>query len=122
VADEVRRLAERSKASAADIEEIIGSTQSETNATVMAMEASSKQMKRGLGLVEAVSASADQVRMTTQQQGAATQQVVDTMESVTEASRQTSVTAQQISASATALTDLVADMRRAADGARNGDR
>jgi methyl-accepting chemotaxis protein len=79
-------------------------------------------MQRGLSLMETVMESTDQVRLTTQQQGAATQQVVDTMESVTEASRQTSVTAQQISASATALTDLVADMRRAADGARNGDR
>ena len=54
VADEVRRLAERSKASAADIEKIITSTQAETNATVMAMEASSKQIKHGLGLMEAV--------------------------------------------------------------------
>jgi len=119
VADEVRRLAERSKASAADIEEIITSTQAETNATVMAMEASSKQMKQGLGLMEDVMASTDQVRLTTQQQGAATQQVVDTMESVTEASRQTSVTAQQISASATALSDLVAEMRRATEASGN---
>jgi methyl-accepting chemotaxis protein len=119
VADEVRRLAERSKASAADIEEIITSTQAETNATVMAMEASSKQMERGLGLMDTVMSATDQVRLTTQQQGAATQQVVDTMESVTEASRQTSVTAQQISASATALTDLVADMQRAAEAAGN---
>ena len=119
VADEVRRLAERSKASAADIEEIITSTQAETNATVLAMEASSKQMKHGLGLMDGVMSATDQVRLTTQQQGAATQQVVDTMESVTEASRQTSVTAQQISASATALSDLVAEMRRAADAASN---
>src|SRR3954453_17962256 len=96
----------------------------------MAMEASSKQMKHGLGLMEGVMASTDQVRLTTQQQGAATQQgvdtmdpvggaghsqVVDRMDPVTEASRQTSVTAQQISASATALTDLVAEMRRAAE-------
>jgi methyl-accepting chemotaxis protein len=119
VADEVRRLAERSKASAADIETIIASTQAETNATVMAMESSSKQIKRGLDLMETVMESTDQVRLTTQQQGAATQEVVDTMESVTEASRQTSATAQQISASATALNDLVAEMRRAADRAGN---
>ncbi|HWT21989.1 MAG TPA: methyl-accepting chemotaxis protein [Solirubrobacteraceae bacterium] len=119
VADEVRRLAERSKASASEIEEILASTKAETNATVMAMEASSKQMKRGLGLMETVMASTDQVRLTTQQQGAATQQVVDTMDQVTEASRQTSVTAQQISASATALTDLVAEMQRSAEAAGN---
>jgi methyl-accepting chemotaxis protein len=119
VADEVRRLAERSKRSAADIAGIVESTQDETNATVMAMEASSKQMQRGLNLMETVMESTDQVRLTTQQQGAATQQVVDTMESVTEASRQTSATAQQISASASALNDLVADLRRAADASGN---
>jgi methyl-accepting chemotaxis protein len=121
VADEVRRLAERSKRSAADIAGIIESTQDETNATVMAMEASSKHMQRGLTLMETVMESTDQVRLTTQQQGAATQQVVDTMESVTEASRQTSATAQQISASANALNDLVADLRRAAETSSSRD-
>jgi methyl-accepting chemotaxis protein len=114
VADEVRRLAERSKASAADIAEIINSAQNETHATLIAMEQSSTQMRRGLSLMETVSASTDQVRLTTQQQGAATRQVVATMESVTEATRQTSATAQQIAASASGLTDLVADLRAAA--------
>ena len=115
VADEVRRLAERSKASAADIEEIISSTQAETNATVMAMEASSKQMQHGLGLMDDVMASTDQVRLTTQQQGAATQQVVDTMESVTEASRQTVRHRPADLGLGAALSDLVAEMRRAAE-------
>jgi methyl-accepting chemotaxis protein len=119
VADEVRRLAERSKRSAADIAGIVESAQDETNATVMAMEASSKHMQRGLSLMDTVMESTDQVRLTTQQQGAATQQVVDTMESVTEASRQTSVTAQQISASATALNELVAELQRAAAASGN---
>jgi methyl-accepting chemotaxis protein len=119
VADEVRRLAERSKRSAADIAGIVESTQDETNATVMAMEASSKHMQRGLALMETVMESTDQVRLTTQQQGAATQQVVDTMESVTEASRQTSATAQQISASATALNELVAELQRASAASGN---
>ena len=110
----MRRLAERSKASAADIAEIINSAQNETHATLIAMEQSSTQMRRGLSLMETVSASTDQVRLTTQQQGAATRQVVATMESVTEATRQTSATAQQIAASASGLTDLVADLRAAA--------
>jgi methyl-accepting chemotaxis protein len=114
VADEVRRLAERSKASAADIAEIIASAENETHATLVAMEQSSSQMRRGLSLMETVSASTDQVRLTTQQQGAATRQVVATMESVTEATRQTSATAQQIAASASGLSDLVADLRAAA--------
>jgi methyl-accepting chemotaxis protein len=81
----------------------------------MAMEGSSKQMKRGLGLMDGVRASTDRVRLTTQQQGAATQQVVDTMDSVTEASRQTAATAHQISTSASVLNDLVDELQRAAE-------
>ena len=104
VADEVRRLAERSKASAADIEQIItshpGRDERDGDGHGVLLEADAGAAS---DLMETVMESTDQVRLTTQQQGAATQQVVDTMESVTEASRQTSATAQQISASATAL-------------------
>jgi methyl-accepting chemotaxis protein len=121
VADEVRRLAERSKEQADQIGRIIEEAQSETNATVMAMEQSSKQMRRGLELMDAVAEATERVRLTTQQQSVAAAQVVDTMESVTEASRQTSTTAQQISASAAQLTSLVATLRHAAESveARN---
>ena len=51
VADEVRKLAERSKASGADIATIVEAVQGETNATVMAMEKGAKQMQRGLTLL-----------------------------------------------------------------------
>jgi methyl-accepting chemotaxis protein len=111
VADEVRRLAERAKLRAAEVADVIESTQGETNATVLGMERTSKQLRRGLELMDAVAESTEQVRLTTQQQSAATTQVVDTMESVTEASRQTSATAQQIAAAATQLTRLVEDLR-----------
>ena len=46
VADEVRRLAERSKASAADIAKVIEGAQAESNATVVNMERSARQMQR----------------------------------------------------------------------------
>jgi len=114
VADEVRRLAERSREQADQIAMIVEQTQSETNASVMAMERSSKQMHRGLELMDAVSEATERVRLTTQQQSAAAAQVVDTMESVTETSRQTSTTAQQISASASQLSELVSELRRTA--------
>jgi methyl-accepting chemotaxis protein len=114
VADEVRRLAERSKAQAESIAGIIEETQAETNATVMAMEASARHMRHGLERMDAVTEATERVRLTTQQQSAAAAQVVDTMESVTESSRQTSSTAQQLSAAATQLTDLVEDLRRTA--------
>ena len=115
VADEVRRLAERSKAQAAEIAEIVEAAQAETNATVLAMEASSKHMHSGRDLMDEVAEATEQVRLTTLQQTAAASQVVETMESMTETSRQTSATAQQIAAASTELRALVDRLRAAAD-------
>jgi methyl-accepting chemotaxis protein len=113
VADEVRRLAERSKASAAEIGQIVQGTQAETNATVMAMEKGAKQMQTGLALMERVAESCAQVRLTTQQQRTATEQVVAAMEQVTVSSRQVSATAQEIATAAATQADLA----RQLDGA-----
>ncbi|HZC74038.1 MAG TPA: methyl-accepting chemotaxis protein [Jatrophihabitans sp.] len=114
VAEEVRRLAERSKTSAGDIAAIIGAVQDETNATVMAMEKGSKQLQQGLGLLDALSEANSQVRLTTQQQRTATAQVVETMEQLTDASRQVSATAQQIASAAGSLADLARDLETSA--------
>ncbi len=106
VADEVRRLAERSKSSAGDIAAIVTAVQRETSATVMAMEKGAKQMQQGLHQLEAVTDANGQVSLTTQQQRSATAQVVETMEQLADASRQISITARQIAASAGDLADL----------------
>jgi hypothetical protein len=122
VADEVRRLAERSKASAGDIATIVAGVQSETNATVMAMEKGAKQMQQSLTLLQAVTDAAGQVRLTTQQQRSANTQVVETMEQLTDASRQVSATAQQIAAAAGNLTTLASNLETTAvlAGSRTG--
>jgi len=99
VADEVRRLAERSKASAAEISRIIDGAQTETNATVMAMEKGAKQMVSGLALMEEVVESCDRVRLTSQQQRTATEQVMAAMQQVTAGCRQVSATAEEIAIS-----------------------
>jgi len=114
VAEEVRRLAERSKGSAGDIAIIIDGVREETNATVMAMEKGAKQMQAGLLLLERVTDSAGQVRLTTQQQRSATGQVVETMEQLTDASRQVSATAQQIAVAAGNLADLAGNLETSA--------
>jgi methyl-accepting chemotaxis protein len=115
VADEVRRLAERSKSSAGEINLIIRAVQGETNATVMAMETGSKQMQRGLTLLEAVTDANAQVRMTTQQQRIATSQVVETMEQLTDSSRQISATADEIASAAGDLADLAGNLEASAE-------
>jgi methyl-accepting chemotaxis protein len=117
VADEVRRLAERSKSSAAEIGSIVKGTQSETNATVMAMEKGAKQMRAGLSLMEGVADSCAQVRLTTQQQRTATEQVVSAMDQVTVSSRQVSATAQEIAAAAAAQAGLATQLGEAVSGA-----
>ena len=114
VADEVRRLAERSKSQAAEIAAIVEDAQAETAGTVMSMEDSAGRMHRGLELMDAVMESTEQVRLTTQQQTAATRQVVEVMEAVTDTSRQTAATAQQIAAASAQLTQLVDELRDAA--------
>jgi len=120
VADEVRRLAERSKSSAGDIAAIVTAVQRETNATVMAMEKGAKQMQQGLLQLEAVTDANGQVSLTTQQQRSATAQVVETMEQLADASRQISITARQIAASAGDLADLAHHLE-ASPEAGNGE-
>ncbi|MDP9209546.1 MAG: methyl-accepting chemotaxis protein [Actinomycetota bacterium] len=115
VADEVRRLAERSKASAADIAKVIEGAQSESNATVVNMERSARQMQEGLSLLGEVADATARVRLTTQQQRSATDQVVVTMEQISSSSGQVSATAQQIAASAGELASLAADLEHSAD-------
>jgi methyl-accepting chemotaxis protein len=119
VADEVRRLAERSKASAGDIAIIISAVQGETNATVMAMEKGAKQMQQGLTLLSAVTDANHHVRLTTQQQRTANAQVVETMEQLTDASRQVSATAQQIAAAAGNLAELAGNLETTAARAQS---
>jgi methyl-accepting chemotaxis protein len=114
VAEEVRRLAERSKASATDIATIIEGVQSETNATVMAMEKGAKQMQASLGLLAAVADGTAQVGLTTQQQRSATAQVVETMEQLSDVSRQVSDTAAQIASASSSLASLAGNLERTA--------
>jgi methyl-accepting chemotaxis protein len=119
VAEEVRRLAESSKVSARDIAAIIEGVHAETNATVMAMEKGAKQMQQSLALLDAVTDSTDQVRLTTQQQRSATAQVVETMEQLTDASRQVSITAQQIAGAAGNLAQLAGNLDSTATATRD---
>ena len=111
VADEVRRLADRSKALAADISTITESAESETRATVLAMEEGATQLQIGLGLMEQVAEASSNVRLATQQQLSATEQVVEAMEQVSVASREVSATAQQIAVAAGGQAEMAGDLQ-----------
>ena len=114
VAEEVRLLAERTKGEAAKIGAIVDRTQAETNELVMLMEIGGKEMRRGLVLVDTVSDSTSEVRLTTDQQRVATDQVVTTMVSVSTATRQTAATAQQVASASRGIAELAAQLQDAA--------
>lgn len=119
VADEVRRLAERSKSSAAKIADLIGSAEAESNATVMAMEESAKQMHLSLALLASVVEASASVVLITQQQRTATEQVGEAILRITVGSRQVSDTAQKISTAAAGNATLAMEMEKMS---RNGTR
>jgi methyl-accepting chemotaxis protein len=115
VAEEVRRLAERSKTSATDIAKIISSAQTEAAATVMAMEKSSNQMHHSLELMERVTQAADQVRQIVQQQRSATDQAVQAIEQVSIGSQDLSETARQLSEAASSQAGSAEELLRSAE-------
>jgi methyl-accepting chemotaxis protein len=111
VAEEVRLLADRSKAEAAKIAEIVQRSQHDTSAAARAMERGSTDMRHGVELMEEVADSTSEVRLTTDQQRVATGQVVETMLSVSSATRQTASTAQQIASASSTIADLAMRLR-----------
>jgi methyl-accepting chemotaxis protein len=119
---EAARAGDRSKTSASDIASIVSAIQSETNATVMAMETGAKQLGQGLELLDSVAEAYGQVRLTTQQQRSATAQVVETMSQLSDASRQVSATAQQIASAAGNLAELAGSLHEGAKVASGGVR
>ena len=119
VADEVRRLAERSKSSAARIAEIMKGAEAESTATVMAMEHSATQMQQSLTLLASVVEASGQVKLITEQQRNATEQVGEAIVRITVGSRQVSDTARKISTAAASNARLASEME---EMSRNGTR
>jgi methyl-accepting chemotaxis protein len=111
LADEVRRLADRTKGLAADIAVITESAVSDTTSTLTAMESGVSRLDAGMDLMEQLARTSSHVRMATQQQQTATTQVVEAMEQVSVASRQVSITAQEIAAAASRQAILAGELR-----------
>ncbi len=110
VADEVRRLAERSKSSAAKIAVIMAGAEAESTATVMAMERSATQIQHSVTLLASVVEASGQVKLITEQQRTATEQVGEAIVRITVGSRQVSDTARKISTAAASHATLASEM------------
>jgi methyl-accepting chemotaxis protein len=100
VADEVRRLAERTKTAARGIATLIQDAQSENADTVLALENGVQQMERGLLIMREMADLNTQVLLSTQQQRSAADQVTGAIERIVEGSRSVAVTALAISSAA----------------------
>jgi methyl-accepting chemotaxis protein len=114
VADEVRRLAERTKGLAGDIAGITQETKAETSATVLAMDKGVAELQSGLHLMEKVAEASSQVQLATREQRSASAQVVDAMEQVSVASQQVSTTARGIAVAAGGQATMASDLHRGA--------
>ena len=120
VAEEVRRLAERSKSSSAQIADIIDGAQAETSATVLAMEKGAKQMQHAMAFMDTVADASAAGRMSAEQQRSATQQVVITFEQLSGNTKAVSATTHQIAASAVGLADLAKELEDTAANSAAG--
>ena len=137
VADEVRKLAERTSGTTKEITEMITNIQSETRSAVSAMQAGSKEVELGVESTSQAGCSLDEIIQTTEQvggmiahiataateQAAATEEVngnIDQIAKITNASaataRQTSAALEDLSALALNLKKLVGQFRLQADG------
>lgn len=125
VAAEVRKLAERAQESTGQIASIVAEIQAETNATIIASEEGSKEVRTGSGLarevvealerisgmVDETTTAAKEISIATQQQRSASDQVVSAMTQVSDVSRQYAVGSKQAAASAAELNNLAAELR-----------
>ncbi|MDP3711571.1 MAG: methyl-accepting chemotaxis protein [Mycobacteriales bacterium] len=125
VAAEVRKLAERSQASAGHIQALVADIQAETHHTIVATEEGAKEVRAGTalardvvdalerisGMVDETTTAAKEISIATQQQRSASEQVVAAMTQVSDASRQYAVGSRQTAASAAQLGALADDLR-----------
>jgi methyl-accepting chemotaxis protein len=125
VAAEVRKLAERAQESTGQIASIVAEIQSETNATIIASEEGSKEVRTGSdlargvvealerisGMVDETTTAAKEISIATQQQRSASDQVVSAMTQVSDVSRQYAVGSKQAAAAASELNNLAAELR-----------
>jgi methyl-accepting chemotaxis protein len=115
VADEVRRLAERSKAAAAQIAKLVLGAQEQSQATVIAVDARTRQLELWLSMMGTMAAASGQVQLATQEQRATVEQAVVAIEQIAVSSRSVAATAQGIALAASRQGELAAELAWSTD-------
>jgi methyl-accepting chemotaxis protein len=136
VAQEVRSLAERSKAATVQVRTILGEIQRATNAAVLATEQGTKGVTAGSAQVEQAgltirklantiresSEAAQQIVASVGQHGAGMEQIAAAMMSINQATTATAGGARQLQAAATGLNDLAQRLASAVGESRPNGR
>jgi methyl-accepting chemotaxis protein len=103
VATEIRKLSERSSESTTEIRALINEIQAETNAAVMGVEESTKQVEKGLEMVKNSARQVKEITMATGQQRSASEQVVMAIKNIDQVTRQFVDTTKQVTVAAEEL-------------------
>jgi methyl-accepting chemotaxis protein len=136
VADEVRKLAERTTKATKEIAQMIEGVQSETKTAVQNMEAGTKQVEKGVetttqagGSIQEIIQAAEQVGdMVTQiataaaEQSSTTDQIKDNLEAIARITHESSTGAQQSAKACQDLSNLALDLSQLVSRFNLGDR
>ncbi len=115
VADEVRKLAERTTEATKQIASMIKGIQSETEGAVVAMNRGNEEVKSGIELADKAGASLQQIL-------ASTQEVLDMINQIAAASEEQSATSEQISKNVVSISKVTSDSaHRVEDVAHTSD-
>jgi aerotaxis receptor len=110
VADEVRKLAERTAASTADITDTVGQIQDATAAAVASMDQAMKEVEDGIGLMHASGESLGKITATSEK-------VTDMAQHIAAAARQQSVAAEEVARNMEHISGLIGDNTQSAQQA-----
>jgi methyl-accepting chemotaxis protein len=110
VADEVRRLAERSKAAAAQIASLVEGAITQTRATALGIETRSQQLALWVSLLVVMAEAGGRVQAAIEAQRSVVEHAVDAVEQIAMNSRAVAATAKEIAAAASQQDELAADL------------
>ncbi|MBI4948870.1 MAG: methyl-accepting chemotaxis protein [Deltaproteobacteria bacterium] len=136
VADEVRKLAEKTMKATKEIGEMIKTMQDETKKAISSMDAEVKAVEDGVKLaktaggalreivskVDVVTSMVHQITVATEQQSAATEQISGDIESVAGVINETTASAQHIARAAEEMAELAASLKQTVEVFRTSEK
>ncbi|HMK49753.1 MAG TPA: methyl-accepting chemotaxis protein, partial [Thermodesulfovibrionales bacterium] len=129
VADEVRKLAERTAKATAEIGGMIGGIQEEMSRAVLSMEEGTKRVEVGVdfsnqagealnkivGSITNLQSMVQQIATATEEMSTASEQITNDIDTIANVSRETSVSSNQVSQSSSDLSRLALDLKAVVD-------